>query len=273
VWAATTVLMLATYSWVDPGETYNVEREGVEGGLSRTLVHVNYPVALAAIAIALVAMGALPRRAWLLAGPAIALCALTAIAVDQSDLDARWRNVPPAVGVLVIAGLTAAATRRAGAGFSPALRGDPARVAIAVFVCLLSLPWITAAAGFHVPGDVFMGEELFRTEQGTLEAAVHLGAHHGGWGALLLLTGLLLSRVRPAGAALRGWLLAANAGLIAYGAVNAIQDFWLEQLWKRGSVDWKIPSAVLPGLDLMTGVWLALAVVAALVLRAERTHT
>ena len=45
-------------------------------------------------------------------------------------------------------------------------RGSPAirvRIVLAVVVLVLSLPWIAAELGFHLPGDVFMGQELFRT--------------------------------------------------------------------------------------------------------------
>ena len=135
---------------------------------------------------------------------------------------------------------------------------------------MLSLPWLSALVGFSFPGDVFMGEELFRTSDGTLEAAVHLGAHHGLYGSLLLVTALAVSRVRPAGRRLRGWLLACTAALAGYGAINFAQDLWLEQVVKRGWVDWKIPSALLPDVDLMTLVTLALAGVAWWLLSRER---
>ena len=53
-----------------------------------------------------------------------------------------------------------------------------------------------AELGFHLPGDVFMGQELFRRAEGQLEAAVHLGEHHGWHGSLMLLSALVLSRVQ-----------------------------------------------------------------------------
>ena len=99
---------------------------------------------------------------------------------------------------------------------------------------VLSLPWIAAELGFHLPGDLFMGQELFPTADGHLEAAVHLGEHHGWHGSLLLLSALVLSRVQSGGR-LRIWLLVGTAALAAYGAVNAAQDFWQEQLVKRGN--------------------------------------
>ena len=270
LWGVTTIAVVVTYARIDPAELYNVSRDGIDGGLSRALVHVNYPIALVAIALVLAAMGALPRGAWWAAGPAIAACATMPLFVDQSDLDARWVNVVPAAGVAVALGLTAAAARRAGISFQARLPGDPVRLVVACVVLVFSLPWLSALLGFHLPGDVFMGDELFRQKDGTLEAAVHLGAHHGLYGSLLLLTALAVSRVLPAGRRLRGGLLACTAGLAGYGTINFAQDFWVEQLWKRGWVDWKMPSALLPGFNPITLVTVALAAVAWWLLARER---
>ena len=196
IWGTTTLAVLVTYSRIDPADTYNVSRDGLAGGLSRALTLVNFPIALVAIALALLATAVLPRAAWWAAAPAIVLCATIPWFVDQDDLDARWVNAIPAVGVLAALGLTVAAVRRAGTSFAPRRPWDGVRLGIAVVVILLSLPWITAELGFHFPGDFFMGEELAPEKDGTLIAAVHLGHHHGLDGALLALTALLLSRVR-----------------------------------------------------------------------------
>ena len=190
-----TAVVAATYSWVAPAETYHVSREGLEGGLSRALTVVNFPIALVAIALVLIAMAVLPAVAWWAAAPAIALCATIPRFVDQDDLDARLVNAIPALGVAIALVLTVAAARRAGASFAPRRPWDGWRIAIAACVVIGSLPWIAAELGFHFPGDVFMGEELGSERDGTLIAAVHLGHHHGTDGALLVLTALLLSRV------------------------------------------------------------------------------
>lgn len=270
VWGVTTIAVLVTYSWVDPAELYNVSRGGPAGGLSRTLVHLNWPIALAAIPLVLVAMGALPRACWWLAAPALALCATLPFVVDQDDLDARWVNVVPAAGVAVALGLTVAATGRAGASFEPRLPGDVVRIGTAAGVGLLSLPWMAAAFGFHLPTDVFAGDELLERDDGRLEAAVHLGEHHGFHGALLLLTALALSRARPAAARLDAWLVIATAALVGYGGINFVEDLWHEQIVKRDWVEWKIPSALVPGAEPMTLVTVALAVIAWWLLRRER---
>jgi hypothetical protein len=270
LWGATTVVLLVTYARVPPEETYNVSRDGLAGGLSRTVTHLGYPVALAAIALVLVAMASLPRAAWWVAGPAIALCSTVPFVVDQADLDARAVNLVPATGVTAALALTVAAARRAGTAFQPTLPGDRVRVVLAVAAVALALPWIAALAGFHLPGDLLMGEEPFRTSEGSVEAAVHLGAHHGLYGALLLLTALATSRVVPAARGVRVALLACTAALAGYGSVNLVQDLWLEQVVKRGWAAWRISSAVMPGLNPITAVWLAVGSAALLLLLRER---
>lgn len=268
-WSATLVAVIVTYSRTDATELYNVRGDGFGLGLSRAAVHTNWPFALVAIVLVLVAMVALPRRAWWVAGPAIALCATMPFFVSQSHLNARWGNVVPGLGVALALGLTVAAVQRAGASFQPRLPGDPLRLVVAAVVLLLSLPWISAELGFHLPGDVFTGPELLRTSNGKLEAAVHLGEHHGWHGSLMLLSALVLSRMQCEGR-LRGWLLGGSAALAGYGAINAAQDFWYEQLVKRGTLHWKIPSALYPGVKPVTLVTILVAGLAAWLLIRER---
>jgi hypothetical protein len=268
VWALIALEVLVTYSWVDPSETYNVSREGIAGGLSRALTVVNFPIGLVAIALTLVAVAALPGRAWFAAAPAIALCATIPLFNDQADLDAHWGNAIPAIGVVIAVVLTAAAARRAGSAFAPRRPWDGARVVVGVVVLLLSLPWLTANLGFHFPGDVFMGEEVGR-EDGTPIAAVHLGHHHGLDGAVLVLTALLLSRVAIPSHRLRMVTFAYLGAMLAYGAVNFVQDDWNEQLVKRGWTDASIPSAILPSAKPIWLVVVALAVVATIALLQE----
>ncbi len=273
IWAALTVAVLVTYSRIDPAETYHVSREGLAGGLSRGLTLVNFPIALVAVALALLAMAALPAAAWWAAGPAIALCATIPWFVDQDDLDARWVNAIPAAGVAIALVLTVAASRRAGTALAPRRPWDGWRIAIAIVVLLISLPWISAELGFHFPGDLFMGEELGQENDGTSIAAVHLGHHHGLDGALLMLTALLLSRVAVGGRALRVVFFAYLGTMLAYGSVNCAQDAWNEQIVKRGWTDEGIPSALLPGLRPIWLVVIGLAIVATFVLLREDKRT
>lgn len=267
-WAAIATCIVVTYSRLDPSETYHVSRDGLAGGLSRALTFVNFPIALVAIALVLVAVASLPARAWWAGAPAIALCATIPLFNDQADLDAHVGNAVPAVGVAIAGGLTFAATLRAGGSLAVRRPWDTARVAVAALLVLVSLPWISAELGFHFPGDVFMGEEVGR-EGGEAIAAVHLGHHHGLDGAMLVLTGLLLSRVVVEARRLRVVLQCYLGLMLAYGAVNCFQDGWNEQLHKRGWTETSIPSALLPSL---TPIWLvvvALAVTATLALRRE----
>jgi hypothetical protein len=274
MWAALTAAVVATYSWVEPAETYHVSHEGLAGGLSRAVTLVNFPIALVAIALALVALTALPAAAWWAAGPAIGLCATIPFFVDQDDLDARWGNAIPAAGVLIALVLTVVATRRAGAAFAPRQPWDGWRLALTLVVGLVSLPWIAAELGAHFPGDFFMGEEPGLEKDGTTIAAVHLGHHHGTDGALLVLTALLLSRVGLERGRLRTVTVAYLGTMLAYGGVNFVQDAWNEQIVKRGWTDAGIPSALLPGAKPIWAVVVALAVVAtALLLREEKSYS
>jgi hypothetical protein len=245
---------LVTYSRLPPEQLYNVDEAGsLAGGLGRTLVLLNYPVALAAVALAALAGG--PRvLVWI----AVALCAVTAVpgVVDQGDLDARWVNAVPALGVGLALALGVAAVRRDGLAFVARARGDAVRVVLAVGLVLLALPWLAAEAGFSFPGDVFMGEEVPPVRDEGI-AAVHLGFHHGSGGVVLALVALALSRV-PATRQVRAYL----SLMLAYGLANALQDAWNEQLWKRGTVDWHAPSVIRPGL---TPGWLAIVLAAAAV--------
>jgi hypothetical protein len=245
------VATLVTYSRLPPEVLYNADEAGdFAGGLGRTLVLLNYPIALVAIALAALAGG--PR---LLVWSAIVLCAITAVpgVVDQGDLDARWVNALPALGVGLALTLTVAASRR-GVEFARPARGDPLRIVLAVGLLVLALPWFAAETGFYFPGDVFMGEEMSETRDPGL-AAVHLGFHHGTGGAFLALAALALSRV-PASRALAAYL----SLMLAYGLANAVQDGWNEQLWKRGTVDTQVPGVIRP--ELSWG-WLAIVVGAA----------
>ena len=176
--------------------------------------------------------------------------------VDQDDLDARWINALPALGVGLALVLTLAATRRDGLAFVERASGDRLRLVVGVALVLLALPWLAAEAGFYFPGDVFTGEEVPPVRDAGI-AAVHLGFHHGTGGVLLALTALVLSRV-PARSTLRAYL----SLLFAYGLANALQDAWNEQLWKRGSVDTHVESVLRPDL---TWSWLAIVAVAAAV--------
>ena len=269
MWALVATCVVVTYSRLDPAVTYHVSRDGIAGGLSRALTFANFPFALVAIGLVLVAVPSLPRTAWWAAAPAIALCATIPLFNDQADLDARWGNAVPVLGIGIALALTVAATRRAGGSFAPRQPWDTARFVVAALVLVVSLPWIAAELGFHFPGDLFMGEEQRLEDDGTVIAAVHLGHHHGEDGALLVLTSLLLSRVGVPTGGLRGVVQGYVGLMLAYGTVNLFQDAWNEQIVKRGWADTTIPSAILPSLTPIWGVVVALGLLATFAFRRE----
>jgi hypothetical protein len=238
------VIVVITYSRIEPDLLYNVSQEGLRGGLSRVLVMLNFPTALMAIAVlALVA----ERRhmAWRAIVP-LALCGMIVIpgVVDESDLDSRWINVAPAIGVAIVLVLTL----RTGIGVAGDSRGDRLRIAVAVVLGLFALPWLFAEVGFYIPGPIFLAHEQYQGH-----ASVHLGEHHGFEGYLLVLTALLLSRQLPN--MRHPTALAAYLSLmIPYGIGNMLNDGWNEQIVKRGWTGWKIPSVLQPGLTWMWGL-------------------
>ncbi|HEX6725155.1 MAG TPA: hypothetical protein VF073_07895 [Gaiella sp.] len=269
LWAVVLAMIFVTYWRLPPDvpsatdDLYHVSGNGTVGGLSRVLVELNFPIALVAILVVLVAMDALPRRAWMLAAPAIALAAVVAWpgVVDQDDLDARVVNAVPALGVALAFGLSLAAGRRTGFGLAGRLPLDPLRIGIAAAVGFLTIPWIAADLGFFLPDGLFIMRRVAPDTDGLPIAAVHLGHHHGLDGALVALSALLLSRPRLRAGATRTMTVALIGLALAYGIVNCVQDAWNEQLVKRGTLDWKIPSAILPSLS---WVWLAILVLAAI---------
>jgi hypothetical protein len=272
LWALAATCVGVTYSRLDPAVTYHVSREGIAGGLSRALTFANFPFALVAIGLVLVAVASLPRTAWWAAAPGIALCATIPLFNDQADLDAHWGNAVPALGIAIALALTVAATRRSTGSFAARQPWDVARLVVAALVLLVSLPWIAAELGFHFPGDLFMGEEPRLEQDGTVIAAVHLGHHHGEDGALLVLTSLLLSRVVVPTRGLRGVVQGYVGLMFAYGTVNLVQDAWNEQIVKRGWAETTIPSAIVPSLTPIWAVVAALGILAALAFRREDRH-
>ena len=86
MWAVVLAMILVTY-WRLPPDTrdatddlYHVSGNGLAGGLSRVLVELNFPIALVAILVVLVALDALPPPPGRSPGPAIALCAVVGVA-------------------------------------------------------------------------------------------------------------------------------------------------------------------------------------------------
>jgi len=243
LYALDAVAIFVTSSRIPPHELYHVSHSGLEGGASRVLVFLNFSTALAAIAVLAIAGRGLPA---VVAGVLCAVVAWPGV-VDQANLDAKWINGVPALGVA----LAVVLTQRAGSPpASP--RGDTLRLALAAVLAVCAIPWLAAELGFHWGVGVFLSGEL-RTQPGNPvpHPAVHFGHHHGLDGMLLVLAALLLSRI-PTRRTLASLYLAA---LMSYGLVNFANDMWLEQVVKRGWTSWAIPNALNPS---VSWIWLVI---------------
>jgi WD40 repeat protein len=257
--------LFATYARLPVGELYHVSGNGRWAAAGRVLVFLNWPTALAAIAVVTIIGGGTRSRA------IRRLCVLSALLcaavawpgiVEQADLDAKPANLIPASGALLALALTIAETRRAGLGPRIKVAGDRVRLVAAVVLLLLSLEWIVADLGFligrlPVLGSIFYSDEWWaRSGHARFEHAVHHGHHHGMDGTLLALTAIVLSRTR-----LRPPLAGYLALMLAYGLAVAANDFWLEQVVKRElGVTWEIPSVIVPRASV---AWLVVVVAAA----------
>jgi hypothetical protein len=256
--AAAAAAVFVTYSRLPTAELYNVSNSGVRGGASRVLVDLNFPDALIALAVLGVIAPFLSRRLRAVAAVAAVLSLVVVVpgVVRQSDLDAHWINVVPALGVLLAFALTPFA-KLPRARYP---RGDRVRVALAVLLVLLASPWIAAELGFYldgvpVLGSAFQTGKIVSYHGNAPHPAVHHGVHHGFQGLLLAGTALLLSRV-PNGISLYLALAA------AYGVGNMANDDWLEQVAERGWTSWTIPSCLEPK---ATWTWLAVLLATPLV--------
>jgi len=234
------VLALVTYARLPARELYNVSGTGLEGGLSRALVETNYPAALIAVAV-LLAVG--PRPRWL-TWAAAALCLVVVVpgVVDVNNLDAKPVNALPAIGVL-LAFVLSLRTR-----VPPARRAGRARIALAIAVTLICVDWIAAALGLYVDGVPLLGW-FFQTGRTITSPppphpAVHHGIHHGWQGLLLILTGLLLTRLP-----LRRSVTPVFALLIAYGFGDILNDGSTEQIVERGWTSSPFPDVLRPAVN------------------------
>jgi hypothetical protein len=257
LFAAVAVAVVVTYSRLPPEELYHTSGSGIEAGASRVLVFLGYPFSIVAIALAAIGAARLATRsAALAAAVAAALCATIGFpgVIDQADLDARPVNALAGAGVAIALALTLVSLVREGVGPTrPFGRADLLR-ALAAVALLVGLPWVFAELGFYVSdvpvlGRIFLAKEIVPSTGGESSLhAVHLGRHHGMDGVLLAISALALSRVpRQLASAWQAVALSSYLALmLVYGLANTLQDYWTEQLVKRGTVSVKIPSLIRP---------------------------
>lgn len=285
---ALTTAVVVTYSRFPAERFYHVSGHGISGGAGRALVFLNFPLAFVAIAVvaiiasSLLATGSVGERRWF-AGAAIVAAALCLVAgwpgvVRQSDLDAKPVNVVPALGVAIVVTLGVIAVRRNGLSRSRAWRGiDTVGAAVGGVLVVLGLPWIFAMVGVYI-ADVPVLGRLFESNDvtsGQDVLQVHLGDHHGFDGLFLALSALVLARV--VGTLRPGWLDRALSWYLAfmfvYGLANMFQDFWGEQIVKRGWSTYEIDSMTVPKISAQYGLIVAATIVVwLLVFHRPATH-
>jgi hypothetical protein len=232
-------IVVVTYSRIPPEHLYNVSHGGLRGGLGRALVELNFPGALIALAVLLVVA---PRpRALAVVAAVLCLVILAPGVVSPSDLDAKWINIVPAIGVVLAFALSLRTQPSPGRP-----RGDRLRVALAAIATLAAAPWIAATLGFYLDGVPLLGW-LYQTDTivsyrgNAPHAVVHHGIHHGWQGLLLIYTALLLSRLRVTRAAALYLSL-----MVAYGIGNMLNDGSLEQIAERGWTSGTFPDVLRP---------------------------
>ncbi|HEX3303008.1 MAG TPA: hypothetical protein VHR64_09020, partial [Thermomicrobiales bacterium] len=81
--------------------------------------------------------------------------------------------------------------------------------------------------------------------------AVHLGHHHSLDGYYFMFAALILSRIvrRDLTSRLASILRGYFGLMFSYGLLNMAEDFWLEQIVKRGWTDQELPDFLMPALS------------------------
>jgi len=267
MWLAVAAATWATNARTPVDRLYAVEDSGVRAGAGRVVVLLGWPVALAAVGLATIALDRLLaaeprpsiRRALVVTYVLVLLlCATIDLpgAIDPKHLDAKPVNAPAAIGVAIAFGLSVWALPASGRGDRPPPRRSD-RIWLVLFVLLLlaAIPWLLANLGFYagdVPGlrAIFMSKQVVPEPDYPHLSAVHLGNHDGLDGLLLAVTAAVLAREVPRMRRLRAATSAYLALLLAYGFAVAANDWWGEQVVKRGWTSAAISSVIRPSFSL-----------------------
>ncbi len=267
---AVVVAVFVTYARFPADRFYHVSGTGLTGGASRALVFLNFPLAFVAIALLIITLSRLlPVLTGLgkigvsiAAIVSTALCLVATISVRQSNLDADWLNAVPAIGVAIIVALMLITATQLGVGDArPWRRVDTGTLILGVILLLLGLPWVLANLGIYAEDIPGLGRIVISVEQH--EIMVHLGDHHGFDGMFLALVALALIRVvgtlsSPWMNRTLSWYL---AFMLVYGLANMRQDFWGEQVVKRGWSERELTSMMIPALDRHWAIFALLVVI------------
>lgn len=238
------------------------------GGRQRRLgPFVGHPMAPAAVPLGLLAAARLADGPTTerVAGRAMALAVGAGLAAGGWALLGDPERVVGAAAAGVVAaslGLTVGAVAGRGlGGVAPATPGDVARLGLGGGLALVALPWLLADLCRYADDLPFLRRIYVarRLPTGGGGTAVHLGHHHGLDGALLVWTGLALSRqvgaVRPG--RLRDGLAMSIGFCGVYGFARAVEDAWYEQVVKRGRTDVRLARLVVDGRPVSGWGWAA----------------
>jgi hypothetical protein len=250
------IAIAVTYTRTPVRELYHVSSGGPAAGARAVLGFAGFPAGLMALAVLPLVLDRRQRRAIVAGGlTAVGLTATIFLpgAFGDDRIDARPPNVLAALGVALSFALTIMAARTVGVGQARRRQpGDRIRLLLGTVLVLGALPWLAALLDYslHVPvlRSLFVTDQL-RSQPGVpgLHQAVHAGFHHGLGGVMLALTALLLSRALPClQPRLRQSLALYLSFLLAYGLANAVQDFELEQIVKRGLTTYELPMVLAP---------------------------
>lgn len=260
VWALFAVVLveiLVTQSRLPAGDLYQPVSSGISEGAYGALSFAGFAGALVALGVLPIVVDRLRVRTVTIVALVAGVLAASILwpgAIHEADLDTSPVHILSALGAAVTVVLTIVAVRRAGTGNTWRRQpGDGARIVLGGILVSIGLPWIAADLGLslNLPGLHWLYQtDQLRSQPGVpgLHRAVHLGHHHGMNGVLIAVAALVLSRALPS-VRLR-WLRHALAGylalLLAYGLANAVQDFQLEQIVKRGLMKYELPYVIVP---------------------------